>query len=89
LPALYTIQVSSTARKYIEKLDKPTRDRFKVKLEAIMQDPFNPANSQYLEDPTRRKARVGGYRMLLEVDVERKVVIVSDAGPRGQIYNKL
>jgi mRNA interferase RelE/StbE len=82
----FKICLTSSVQKYISKLDQPTRERFKKKLAEVENDPFNTANSEPLQGESRRKARVGGYRLLLEVDVANQVILVSSVGPRGQIY---
>jgi mRNA-degrading endonuclease RelE of RelBE toxin-antitoxin system len=33
-----------------------------------------------------RSARVGGYRIIFDVDTATQTVFVTDIGPRGQIY---
>lgn len=82
----YTIQVASDPAKYIRKLDKPTRQRFKKQLDELAADPLN--NSKHLTNSKSRSCRVGDYRMLLEIHEADRTVIVSAVGPRGQIYDK-
>jgi len=54
------------------------------KLKELAQDPFNIRKSKPVTSKDRRTARVGGYRLLFVV--EGDVLMVSDCGPRGQIY---
>ncbi len=81
------IRITSTPAKYLAKLDKPTRERINAKLDAIAKSPYDAQLSYPLVGQTKRSARVGGYRILFEI-VENELV-VSDIGPRGQIYKKL
>jgi len=46
--------------------------------------PINIRKSKPVTSKERRTARVGGYRLLFLVD--GGVLLVSDVGPRGQIY---
>lgn len=81
------ITVTNTPAKYLAKLDKPTRKRIEAKLLAIAQSPFDLRFSYPLAEQTKRSSRVGGYRILFEVMGED--LVVSDIGPRGQVYRNL
>lgn len=81
------ISITSTPAKYLASLDKPTRARITAKLEEIAKSPYDPRLSYPLVGQTKRSSRVGGYRILFEI-VENEL-IVSDIGPRGQIYKRL
>lgn len=80
------MEVDKDAAKYIKSLDAPTRNRFKQKLEDIQKDPFDSINSKQLKNREERTARIGDYRMLLEVDVKEQIIHVVHAAPRGQVY---
>jgi mRNA-degrading endonuclease RelE of RelBE toxin-antitoxin system len=84
----FTVRLVPAAEKYINALDKPTRERFKEKLKDIEADPLNPTHSYPLTGSTKRSSRVGPYRMQLLVNIEAKVILVSDVGPRGEAYTK-
>jgi mRNA interferase RelE/StbE len=81
------ILVTSTPAKYLAALDKPTRKRINAKLEAIATAPYDTRLSYPLVGQTKRSSRVGGYRILFELTQDE--LIVSDIGPRGQIYKRL
>jgi mRNA-degrading endonuclease RelE of RelBE toxin-antitoxin system len=81
------ITVTSTPAKYLVSLDKPTKGRIEAKLSAIAQSPFDTRLSKPLVGQTKRSSRVGGYRILFEIIGED--LMVSDIGPRGQIYRNL
>ena len=59
----------------------------KQKIEAVAADPFNPINSKPLQGTLKRSARVGDYRILVEI-VEPDLLIVS-IRPRGDVYREL
>ena len=80
------VKLVGTPFKYLQSLDKPTKTRIKEKLEAIAKDPTNSNLSYPLTNSQKRSTRVGGYRILFQVD--EKTLVVSDIGPRGQIYRK-
>lgn len=81
------IQIAGTPRKYLESLDRPTRERIHSKLQAIAADPTNINLSYPLVGVDKRCTRVGKYRILFEID--EVALTVSDIGPRGQIYRRL
>jgi len=78
------IEITDTPFKYLKSLDKPTRRRIKEKLEALAEDPTNIRLSLPLSASNKRRARVGGYRILFTFD--EQTLTVSDIGPRGQVY---
>lgn len=81
----YSVSLSRTAAKYLDRCDAPTRDRLRQKLEKLKDDPFDPQNSKPLRGRNdQRSARVGGLRILFRVnDLD---IIVAEIGPRGEIY---
>jgi len=81
------IRITSTPAKSLASLDKPTRNRIHAKLEAIADVPYDTRLSYPLVGQTKRSSRVGGYRILFGLTPEE--LIVSDIGPRGQIYKRL
>lgn len=81
------IKLTATAHKYFEALDKPTKKRIQEKLTAIAAAPFELRLSKPLVGVSKRTARVGDYRIIFEID--EPLLIVSDIGPRGQIYRRL
>lgn len=81
------IKLTATAYKYLQSLDKPTKKRIQEKLNAIALALTEPRLSKPLIDISKRTARVGGYRIFFEI--EGNMLIVSDIGPRGQIYKRV
>ena len=61
------------------------RDRLRKKLEMLKADPFDMQYSKPLKGRNDvRAARVGGLRILFQV--QSLEIIVSEIGPRGEIY---
>jgi mRNA-degrading endonuclease RelE of RelBE toxin-antitoxin system len=81
-----TLKITGTPQRYLLSLDAPTRKRIHDKLQAVAEDHLNPRLSLPLQGSSKRSVRVGGYRVLFEIDGD--MLIVSDIGPRGQIYRK-
>jgi mRNA-degrading endonuclease RelE of RelBE toxin-antitoxin system len=82
-----TIKLTSTPFKYLQSLDKVTRERISEKLREIAEAPMDVRLSYPLTGSTKRSSRVGKYRILFEI--ESDTLIVADIGPRGQIYRRL
>ena len=81
----YSVSLSATAAKYLDRCDAPTRDRLRQKLEKLKVDPFDPQSSKPLKGRNdQRSARVGNLRILFRV--QGLDVIVAEIGPRGEIY---
>jgi len=81
------IKITGTPFRYLQSLDKPTKTRIQDKLNAIAAAPTDPRLSKPLTGVSQRTARVGGYRIIFTI--EEETLIVSDIGPRGQIYKRL
>lgn len=82
-----TVQLSTSAAKYLSALDKTTRRRITDKLHTLANDPLDLRCSYPLQGTTKRSSRVGNYRILFEIDNQN--LIVAAIGPRGQIYRKV
>ena len=80
------IKLTKTPYKYLQALDRSTRERIREKLQAIAENPQDARLSKPLTNSSKRSARVGTYRILFETD--EKSLIVAEIGPRGQVYRK-
>jgi mRNA-degrading endonuclease RelE of RelBE toxin-antitoxin system len=76
-----------SAAKTFAAVDSRARKRMKEKIEAVAADPLNPANSKPLQGSLKRSARVGDYRMIVEI-AEPDLLVVS-IRPRGDVYRNL
>jgi mRNA interferase RelE/StbE len=78
---------ASAALKYFKSLDKTTQRRIKDKIAELELDPQNIRTSKPLQGAQKRSARVGSYRILFLI--EGNILLVSDIGPRGQVYRNV
>ena len=83
----YTIIIEKLAEKFIVKLPKPEKENV---LKAIYKLPegsdikrLKGKNSKELY-----RLRAGDYRIIYTVNNQQLIVLVADAGNRGQIYNR-
>ncbi len=83
------IRYTKTAAKYIESLDKPTKQRIKAGIEGLTQKPpqGDIKRLQGYSDK-RLRLRVGGYRVIYRYDLDGKLEILQilDVDARGGVY---
>lgn len=81
----YRVRASRRARKQLEKLPSDVQRRVVAALRAIAQD---PSQGIKLLGPLAgsRRYRVGNYRIVYQVDDEKRVVIVENIRLRHRAY---
>ena len=80
----FRVEFSVLAAIKFRKLDAPVRDRIAAKLRSIAVDPGRHLTKLRSVDAYR--LRVGDYRVILDVDWEKEVLVVLTLGPRGTVY---
>ncbi|MFR7908936.1 MAG: type II toxin-antitoxin system RelE family toxin [Oscillospiraceae bacterium] len=80
---MYKIIIKKKAKKFIDKLPKNERLRIAKAIEALPNGEDIKKLKGYSD---LLRLRVGDYRIIYTVDHGELVVIVVDAGNRGQIY---
>lgn len=81
----YTVKISKKAQKFIRAQQPKQQKRI---LDAINKLPDEGDIVPLAGDTTAYRLRVGDYRVIFEVDNDVFLVIVVDAGNRGQIYKR-
>lgn len=81
----YRLVVKKQAKKFIDGLPMPDRKRI---AEALRKLPDDGDIKKLQGHDALYRLRVGSYRIIYTVDNGELVVVVVDAGNRGQIYNK-
>ncbi|MFC1814194.1 type II toxin-antitoxin system RelE/ParE family toxin [Thermodesulfobacteriota bacterium] len=86
----WKIEVKPTAEKYYLKLDKKTRTRMKETLRELenTDDPLLHPSVRALTGKLRGdfRLRVGKWRILFTLHIERKIIYVFAIVPRGDAY---
>ncbi len=86
----FEFQLSRQAASYYRRLDGRTKSRIRERLKEFRRDPYDPHHTRPLTNAAgRRSARVGGWRIVSSVDDAKRMVNISDIGPRGEIYRGL
>lgn len=81
---MYQIIIKKKAKKFIDKL--PMNEKRRV-VAAIEQLPNGEDIKKLKGHSELMRLRVGNYRIIYTVDNGELVIIVIDAGNRGEIYN--
>lgn len=82
---MYKIVIKKKAKKFIDKL--PRNEKIRI-IRAIEMLPNGEDIKRLKGHSDLLRLRVGDYRIIYTVDNGELVVIVIDAGNRGEIYNK-
>ena len=71
--------------KFIQKLEKQVAERILNKLDEVALDPFH-----YLEHYEGKgyKLRIGDYRMIIDVDREKRILTIQIFDNRSRVYKK-
>ena len=77
--------VLKPALRYLERLRPDDQERIINALEVLLIEPER-ADLKPLKGFSSWRLRVGDYRVLLQVDREVKLFIVTRIGPRGDVY---
>ena len=79
----FSIEWSSRALKFLNKLQKDIALRIWNKVDQIKQNPF-----RFLEhyEGDYYKLRIGDYRALIDIDFKNKIIYVETLDKRGRIY---
>ncbi|NHN35653.1 type II toxin-antitoxin system RelE family toxin [Paenibacillus agricola] len=84
----YEIDLSSDSRKYLSKLDRPTRNRILDHLKILSENPRNPElDIKKLQGYLSLfRLRVGSYRILYTIEDNVLIIFVVTIGSRGDVY---
>lgn len=82
---MYKIVIQKKAKKFIDKL--PRNEKIRI-VRAIEQLPNGEDIKKLKGHNDLLRLRVGDYRIIYTVNHGELVIIIIDAGNRGEIYNK-
>lgn len=79
----YSIEWDENVLNFLKKLPKKISERLFNKIDSIKENPFH-----FLEhfEGDYYKLRIGDYRALVDIDFERKVIIIQVLDKRSRIY---
>ena len=85
----YRVELSRAAQAYLRRIDTPSQLRIGRRVEQIAAEPRGVHSKPLAGPGSYHAARVGPWRIIFRIDDEEQIVLVTDIGPRGQIYRGL
>ena len=82
---MYKVIIKKRAKKFIDKL--PRKEKIRV-VSAIEKLPYGEDIKRLQGYDELMRLRVGNYRIIYTVKNNELIVVVIDAGNRGEIYNR-
>ena len=81
----FFVEWDGKALDYLKRLPKNISERIFKKVESVKENPFH-----FLEhyEGEYYKLRIGNYRALIDIDFEKKILIVQVLDKRGRIYKR-
>ena len=83
---MYDIIISKRVEKFLDKLDSQDKERIILSLEKLRIRP--EAYIKRLVGEKSYKFRVGDYRLIVDLEKDKLLVLVIDVGHRKKIYKK-
>jgi mRNA interferase RelE/StbE len=82
---MYSIIFNPRAENQLKKLDKPIQERILNVLDRLKIRPFS-FDIKKLQGTNYYRARVGEYRIILDIKQDKLIIIVIEIGHRKNIY---
>jgi len=82
----YQIKLHPKVVRFLNKLPSDISDRIKKKIKSIQHNPFHYL--EHYEGEDFYKLRIGDYRALVDVDIDRKIVFIRVLDHRRRIYKR-
>lgn len=82
------VVIQRSARRYLDKLPPVDRERILDALQTLGTGDFANIDVLPLKGRPGWRLRVGGYRVLFLISIEKEIYLVTDIGSRGDIYKK-
>jgi mRNA interferase RelE/StbE len=86
-PPPWRLHITPRARRDIRQLDPPIRRRILDALDVVATDPRSAPLRRLSGGPGLR-LRVGDWRVRLELDTERRIIVIHRVLPRGRAYDR-
>lgn len=83
----WMVIIHRDARKSLERLDRPTRQRIAEKIQVLGDNPDDPAlDVKALAGTTSYRLRVGGWRIIFRRERAVRIITIEQIKPRGDAY---
>jgi mRNA interferase RelE/StbE len=81
----WVVVLTPSARRDVGRLDRQVKRRVEEALDRLAADP-DAVELRKLKGRPESRLRVGGWRVLLELDHQQRAIVVHHALPRGRAY---
>ncbi|HUV03387.1 MAG TPA: type II toxin-antitoxin system RelE/ParE family toxin [Desulfobacteria bacterium] len=85
----FELYLSTAAKAYLKKLDKPVFERIYRRINALAVDPY-PADAKRVRGRTEKvfRVRVGDYRILYVIYGDTKRILIVMVDKRAKVYER-
>lgn len=84
---IYKLLIRKEAKKVLQNLARPDRNRIAEKIKALGENPDNPVlDIKRLQGQVYYRLRVGQWRVIFDRDDEVKIIAIEKIKPRGDAY---
>ncbi|MDP1846379.1 MAG: type II toxin-antitoxin system RelE/ParE family toxin [Solirubrobacteraceae bacterium] len=83
----WSVEFERRAAKDLERLDPPVRQRVITAIQRLADDPQS-AGLRKLAGRSESRLRVGGWRVIVDLDVAQRTIVVVRVLPRGRAYDR-
>ncbi|HEC76561.1 MAG TPA: type II toxin-antitoxin system RelE/ParE family toxin [Thermoplasmatales archaeon] len=85
----FSIYLSASSQKFLRKLDEINYERIIKRLEELSTDPFPPDAKRIIGRKEKVfRIRVGDFRILYVVYLEKQAILISNIDKRSRIYKR-
>ena len=85
----FSIYLSTSSQKFLKKLDEINYERIIKRLEGLYKDPFPPDAKRIIGRKEKVfRIRVGDFRILYVVYLEKQAILVVNIDKRSRIYKR-
>ena len=85
----FEIHLSSRSHKFLKGVDSTTYDRIVRKIEALANDPFLSDAKRIMGSKEKiYRVRVGDYRILYEIYLDKMAIMIVNIDKRSRIYDR-
>lgn len=83
----YSIELVRSIRKDLRRIARKEVPKILKAIQSLADDP-RPTSSKKLTNEELYRIRIGNYRLLYEINVERLIVLVVKVGHRNDVYKQ-
>lgn len=83
----WSVEFEPRADKDLERLDPPVKQRVLAAIDRVVDDPGGAALRK-LKGRAESRLRVGDWRVIVELDIAARTIVIERILPRGRAYDR-